>query len=236
MGRRHGETVCVAGVDDYGNWHRLYPVPFRELNNDQRFARWDRIRFRWSRHRDDKRIESKRIDSQSLIRTGKVPERERAGLVDRAMASDLDIELEQGRSLAFIRPEKPRFYWRRLNAAELEKSRRRREHIHNQPGLFSKTIVSREVPPYQFKYKFDHAGRRRDHICIDWETEQTFLKWRRLLGEARALEDMRQKFGADYPSKGMAFAMGTHRVTMFKSWLLSGVLTAPPVTQDSLDL
>ena len=27
-GQSHGETVCVAGIDIYGNWHRLYPMPF----------------------------------------------------------------------------------------------------------------------------------------------------------------------------------------------------------------
>lgn len=25
IGQRHGESVCVAGIDDYGRWHRLYP-------------------------------------------------------------------------------------------------------------------------------------------------------------------------------------------------------------------
>jgi hypothetical protein len=33
VGRRHGETVCCAGIDVYGNWLRLYPVSFRTQRN-----------------------------------------------------------------------------------------------------------------------------------------------------------------------------------------------------------
>lgn len=35
VGKKHGETVCCAGVDDKGQWVRLYPVTFRTLNEGE---------------------------------------------------------------------------------------------------------------------------------------------------------------------------------------------------------
>ena len=31
----HGETVCTAGVRQDGSWVRIYPVPFRRLEEEQ---------------------------------------------------------------------------------------------------------------------------------------------------------------------------------------------------------
>ena len=45
----YGETVCVAGLRvNLGSpgWVRLYPINFRELDSDQKFAKYD-IVCRW---------------------------------------------------------------------------------------------------------------------------------------------------------------------------------------------
>ena len=43
---KHGETVCVAGVrlDGEPAWIRLYPIPFRALDDDRQFRKYQRIR------------------------------------------------------------------------------------------------------------------------------------------------------------------------------------------------
>lgn len=235
IGQKHGETVCVAGVDPYGKWHRLYPVPYKDLAEEQRFKRWDRIRVRWRSPSGDDRPESKRIDPQSLKIVSSVRNpAERASLVMRSTCQSIEKEMEEGRSLALIRPSNPKFIIRKLSAKEFEKSIRRRKHLVDQLDMFAETQIPREPPPYSFYYEFDHADRRRTHMCIDWETEQTFLKWRRLYDESSALRMMQENFGEKIPAKGMAFAMGTHRVKMFKMWLLSGIIQAPELRQATL--
>lgn len=234
IGRKHGETVCVAGIDFDGNWHRLYPVPFKDLLPAQRFNRWDVIEFDWKKPNDDDRIESKRIFSQSLVVTGSVPERERHAFARRALISDLDEQLALKRSFALIRPEKPVFSIRSMSDAELEEERAERKAFHSQLDMFSNPIVEKEPPPYRFGYKFEFAGKERNYNCIDWETEATFFKWRQNYGEERTLELMRERFGWEYPEKGVAFAMGTHRVKIFKNWLLSGVLRVDHEKQRTL--
>jgi hypothetical protein len=55
---RYAETVCTAGVDRDGNCVRLYPVPFRFLESDQQYKRWDVIRVQAYRDTKDSRPES----------------------------------------------------------------------------------------------------------------------------------------------------------------------------------
>ena len=32
LSRKYGETVCTAGVREDGTWVRMYPVPFRRMD------------------------------------------------------------------------------------------------------------------------------------------------------------------------------------------------------------
>lgn len=224
IGRKHGETVCVAGIDYDGRWHRLYPVPYKDLEADQKFGRWDVIEFEWTKPSDDDRVESKRIFSQTLKVVGKVAPRERHAFARRALVDDFESLTDEGRSFALIRPINPKFGIRPLNDAEIQKARTRRAFVHDQLDMFGKTEMEREPPPYEFFFTFEFNGKSRRYSCIDWETEATFFNWRRRYGEKEALRLMKEKFGEEYPEKGVAFAMGTHRVRMFNRWLLSGVL------------
>ncbi len=59
LSARYGETVCVAGVrtDTPGpSWVRLYPVVYRDLHYDFRFAKYQRITLEVS-HANDPRPE-----------------------------------------------------------------------------------------------------------------------------------------------------------------------------------
>lgn len=224
VGRTHGETVCVAGLDYDGNWHRLYPIPFRDLDKEQRFGRWDLVSFTWRRPRDDQRPESKNVDSQSLRLIGQVPPKERHAFARRALVSSLDDVKAAGKSFALIRPENPKFIVKKLSDDELAEESRKREALHAQDDLFSVPVASLSPPPYRFSYQFTFDGAERNYRCIDWETEATFFKWRDDYGEEDAIAKMKLRFGQEYPQKGMAFAMGTHRVEIFGTWLLSGIL------------
>jgi hypothetical protein len=67
--RKYGDTVCVAGVDMEAaspKWMRLYPVPFRYLDGEQQFKKYDVIRVRTRAAGADHRPESRKIDAQSL--------------------------------------------------------------------------------------------------------------------------------------------------------------------------
>ena len=52
------EVSCTAGVTSDGNWIRLFPIPYRFLNPDQRFTKYQWIEVDATRARGDARLES----------------------------------------------------------------------------------------------------------------------------------------------------------------------------------
>ncbi len=41
LSRKYGETVCTAGLREDGSWVRIYPVPFRRLDEQQQYSKFD---------------------------------------------------------------------------------------------------------------------------------------------------------------------------------------------------
>lgn len=44
LSRKYGETVCTAGVRADGSWVRIYPVPFRRLDQKEQYRNRARAR------------------------------------------------------------------------------------------------------------------------------------------------------------------------------------------------
>lgn len=228
VGDTHGETVCCAGIDPGGHWVRLYPVIFRTLEDAQKFGRWDVIQYDWRLPKGDKRTESRRIEHSSLSIVGHTKDvRARENLIAPLVVRSLEETAQEGKSFAFIRPVHPRFLVEAKDKAQYEADREKFVLWHKQEaeGLFgylAKDLVPYEPAPYNFKYQYETPEGRREGTCQDWEVEATFLKWRRLYGERKALDLMQEKFGEEYPKKGFVLAMGTHKA--YGNWLINGIV------------
>lgn len=234
VGDRHGETVCCAAVDLYGKWLRLYPVSFRHLEPGRRFGRWDRIRFKWRTPADDRRIESRRIEQQTLNIVGKLKESERASFLGNAVVTSLDQERQAGRSLALLRPEIKRFWHEEKTDEEIGQERTKFAKLRQQQELFGAAdVVPYDPCPLRFKYSYRTDDGDREGTCQDWETEATYFRWVKEYGQTATLEKMYQIFGRDYPAKGMCLAMGTH--SRFPDrWLINGIVRLDIAAQSSL--
>lgn len=223
----YGETVCCAGLDRLGNWVRLYPVSFKLLSDAQRFKRWDHIRYRWSRPKASKdlRTESRRLDPNSVEILSELKQANRNPLVARCVVTSLKQEIEKGRSLALLKAEIVDFWHEKRPQDEIEKREKVLASLQAQDDLFvSPSLIPQRICPYSFKYRYRDDDTVHDGTCQDWETEQTFFARRRDLGsEKAALEWMAQMFGQQYPQRGMALAMGTHRYRT-EQWLINGVV------------
>jgi len=222
-----GETVCCAGIDRHGQWVRLYPVSFRQLDDAQKFRRWDHIKFRWSSPKatTDTRIESRRVDHQSIQILGSLRPTDRNPLVSRIAVTSLAREFEAKRSLALLKPEIVDFRIIRRSDSEVHESQRTKERLRSQPDLFGvRALIPNRTCPFKFEYVYRDDDGEHTGTCQDWETERTFF--RRLYDQASekaALDWMAQKFGGEYPRLGMALAMGTHRYRL-EQWLINGVI------------
>jgi hypothetical protein len=234
VGRRHGETVCCAGIDLYGNWLRLYPVSFRTLEHSKKFGRWDRIRFKWRLPSDDRRIESRRVDQQSLEIVGILKQSERDKFLAKSLVTSLVREREAGKSFALLKPEIIAFKIEQKSAAEIKDEGQLFDAIRAQPDFFAQKVTNNYNPcPYVFKYKYRTDDGVREGTCQDWEIEATYHKWSNLYGEQKALEEMDRVFGREYPAKGMLLAMGTHSLHQ-DTWLINGVVRQDDISQGSM--
>jgi hypothetical protein len=87
VGAAHGETVCCAALDLHGRWLRLYPIQFRHLEASQKFGRWDQIRFNWRKPTNDVRVESRRVDQDSLEIVGELKPSERQRFLSKSIVT-----------------------------------------------------------------------------------------------------------------------------------------------------
>ena len=63
----YGETVCCAGIDiNTSEWVRLYPIAFRDLENNKRFKKYSVVEIACAKADKDHRPESFHVDSDSI--------------------------------------------------------------------------------------------------------------------------------------------------------------------------
>ena len=233
IGNRHGETVCCAGIDLYGQWLRLYPVSFRMLNDEQKFGRWDRIKFNWRMPRDDPRSESRRVDQDSIVIVGQLKPAERERFLAQSIVTSLQRERDAGRSLALLKPEILEFVVEAKTSEQIAEEKKRYDALRAQGDLFSKLNAPPKPCPYRFRYRYRTDDGERLGTCQDWEIEATYFNWSKRDGTTKALVNMQKVFGEDYPKKGMLLAMGTHSLYP-DTWLINGIIRLNEVQQPTL--
>lgn len=73
--RGYVETTCVAGITEAGEMRRIFPVPFRFLDEEKQFKKWQWITIETEAAVGDNRQESRRgnfdtIQLQELMKSG----------------------------------------------------------------------------------------------------------------------------------------------------------------------
>ncbi|MDS4011715.1 MAG: hypothetical protein RKK15_09970 [Defluviicoccus sp.] len=233
-GERHGETVCCAGVTESGEWRRQFPIHFRTL--EQKFRRWQWIDYEWLKPKDDHRPESRRVQEHTIVGRSEMPERERAGFLAPLILPSTEAAAAKGQTLALIRPRNVRFGYKKKKPQEIATERQAYASAARQGSFFVKTLTALEPCPYEFRFEYESEdGKPHSNVCDDWETGAMFYKFRERYGEAQALRLMDRTFNHDYPTKGMALALGTHS-RYPGTWLLVGVIRLDMISQMTLDL
>jgi hypothetical protein len=67
ISEKYSELVCTAGVLEDGSWIRLYPMPFRLLNDDQKYPKYTWVEVNAERNISDFRPESYRPDISTMV-------------------------------------------------------------------------------------------------------------------------------------------------------------------------
>jgi hypothetical protein len=246
------ETSCVAGVSEVGMMRRLFPVPFRLLQDEQQFSKWQWIDANIEKARNDHRPESFRIDVGTLVCGTKLPSshgwRPRRPWIDRLPQFASFIELEKWSSatkgsLALLRPIEligidvvtaKKADWSVEEIAKLTRSQ-------NQGSLLTEPEARGELAmlnklPCDFYYRYLCAdGIERRHKIVDWEAGQLYRRCLKDFG-VECKEKFVQKLFEDMRSKETMLLMGNqHRFQ--DQWLIISLIYPPkqiPTSQQPL--
>jgi len=231
------ETVCCAGIGRDQKWRRQYPVPFRILQDSQKFKRWSWIEYDFTSPKDDQRSESQKVVPESIQVVGTLKTNERAKFLAPLIRESTKEAEARNETLTLIRPDSLNLSWNRKTTSEIEDERRKHAALANQWSLFDQSAKPLTPCPYKFSFQWrSRLGTSHQHTCDDWETSTAFANRLRSLGsESSALTSLKTTYEEDYLSKGIAFALGTHS-RWERTWLLVGILRLDERDTDQIEL
>lgn len=241
------ESMCVAALDlETPRWIRLHPVPFRDLETDSKFKKYQELSVRVIRPRGDRRPESWMPIEGSLSLgqeigpdRGWATRRNRLAALPRPTMCELHRTNKAGSgpktaSLAIVQTrDRPTLEITRRDEQQLEKWRKRAEAIANTPSLFDGDTATKpafEVVPWRFRYRYhclepDCGGHAQ--TIIDWEA---VALWRHVRQKNDWRELMRSKFEDQLWADGRATELFVGNQEQHpQSFLVLGVFW-PPAT------
>ncbi len=231
LSNKYDELVCTAGFKEDGSWIRVYPIPFRKLDYDKRYSKYDWVEIDLERNTSDFRLESfkpKSLDSEFKI-VGHLGTddswRLRKEIVLRNVQTNLTKLIAEAKdvkkytSLAVFKPkeildftiEKVEREWNKKKLAKLKANAQQLNLFKNSENPFE---VVRKLP-YKFSFKFIDEDNRESTLMIeDWEIGALF--WNSLKrhegDEAKACADVKTKYFADFAKKkDLYLFLGTTR-------------------------
>jgi len=259
LSRKHGETVCTAGIREDGSWVRLYPVPFRRLNEVEQYRKFDWVELDVRKSTSDPRPETfhptdaKAIQAVSHLDTKNNWKARVNAFKAVTVYNRLQPLLEGAKantvSLAMFKPARiVDFFWepceRNWDDAKVAAMR----EMASQGELFAdeewrQTFRLMPKLPYNFSYRFEDAdGRRSELQVLDWEAGQLFHNCLRDAqgDEAVALAKVKQKYFDAFLKTDLHFFLGTMKEFHGFSpnpWVIIGVVPVPhPPAKEQLEL
>ena len=231
------EVSCTAAISETGQWLRLFPVPFRLLERDQRFKKYQWIKLRVRRSKDS-RPESHNIDPDSitLVSDGFIPTDEKwdarkqllAPLKSRSLCALRCRQQDKGYpTLGIFRPGAIRKLI--IEPIEANWTDKQLAKLQVDDLFISPPPQQLEKIPYKFSYEFscnDESCTGHTMMCSDWEMSEAYRRWRREYGEDWE-EKFRQKFEREMrDTKETSFDVGTVRQHP-NSWIIVGLFYPP---------
>lgn len=218
----YGELVCTAGIRLRDNkWVRIYPYPFRLLNEDQRFSKGNIVRISLRKTDDrDQRPESykptnvENVEIVDFLDTKDHWSKRMAYIAPTVISSVNELKEgifprdENGNNLwgpsilpVRVAPGSARLSWNRNTGwdekqiANLSKAEAFvKENLFLDDGIKASFRQLSKVP-YEFRLQYaDAVGDEFQHLILDWEIAQLYYNVRRReRNDDDALEKVRQR-------------------------------------------
>lgn len=263
ISKKYNETVCTAGITEEGKWIRIYPIPFRQLDYNNQFRKYEWVELELERNTSDFRTESFRprnlmlddLISYGIIKADRDTWAERRKCVLKKIYTNLEQLIAEAKnkdictSLAVFKPTKIIDFiyqetdreWKK-GKIEFLKSKKLQLNLFENNEL--NDIDEFEIVdklPYKFSFKFlDDAGKESTLMIEDWETGMLF--WHSLESnegnEFKACEDVKKKYFEDFAkTKDYYFFLGTTKrfhYTAPNPFVIIGDFRPKQIEQESL--
>jgi hypothetical protein len=232
LSSKYDELVCTAGFLEDGSWIRIYPIPFRKLEYDKQYSKYDWYEIDLERNTSDFRLESYKPKSvvEKFQKIGEIKAdgdswQHRRKIVLKNVYTNMSQLITQAKditkytSLAVFKPKQILDF--KIEKVEREWDKKKFDNLKaraQQLNLFRNSDNPFEVVqklPYKFSYKFISDDTiERTMMIEDWEIGQ--LYWNCLKrhegNEAKACEDVKKKYFDDFAkTKDLYLFLGTTR-------------------------
>lgn len=253
ISRKYTEVVCTAGIREDGSWIRIYPIPFRSMEDFRQYKKYQWMEVDTEKSSDPRPESYKVIDIDNIklldtIDTGKKRDwAERKNLIlDRnTIYTNLDSLIKKAKdndlSLAIFKPEKIIDLVVKEVEREWDQDKiRELDERAKQGSLFEQVEKDmQQMPklPYKFSYKFlDDEGKESTLMIEDWEIGQLYWQcFKRNNSEEEAIKKVREKFIDEFISeKDIYLFLGTtrqHHFTAPNPFVIVGVFYPPMIKQ-----
>jgi hypothetical protein len=235
--RKSIEVSCTAGITDNGNWIRLFPVPYRFLDQDKRFKKYQYIEVDVAKAESDNRPESYKVNIESIkILPGFIPTDDKWGKRKAevfSLKSDSLCDLQSERdtngypTLGIFKPKTiSSFKIERCSSKWTEKEL---TSLRQYPMFGNMPKTELQKLPYDFSYNFrcvNSSCRGHELKCTDWEMGASYWSWKRKYGNHWESK-FRDRYETDMIlGKDTHFFVGTLS-THPSEWIIIGLFYPP---------
>ena len=259
LSKKYDELVCTAGILDDGSWVRIYPLPFRKLDYENRYKKYQWMELPLAKNESDPRPESYRVTDISKVQLVGEPVGTKQGwaerkqiifgkneihsdltaLIARANNNELSIAIFKPTELLEFVVEKTEREWDQNSLKSLKAKANQLSLFQTEDDVKKEFLIVDKLP-YKFSYRFkDSTGKESTLMIEDWEIGS--LYWNCLNhsegNEDEAINLVRRKYLEEFSSKEIFLFLGTTR--QFHGWaknpfVIIGVFYPPASQQDSL--
>jgi hypothetical protein len=253
LSTKYQELVCTAGFTEQGDWIRIYPVPFRQLDYDKQYKKFQWITVPLEKNTGDQRPETYKLVDRDAIELGEEisaknwAERNKyalakvytnkAELIAAAHRNELSLATFKPTKITRFVVEDDERTWdpAKLAAIKQDQAQLGLDLFNAQPN---EQFEMAEKVPYKFSYVFeDDAGVESTLMIEDWEIGALYRNCleRHDGDEVTAIADVRQKFGVELLKRDLYFFLGTtlkfHNMKASNPFLIVGVYYPPTTAQ-----
>ena len=255
LSTKHGPLVCVAGVNEYREWRRLYPIPAKiwvdkgdSRYSSIRFKKWDIIEVEVSEKppQHDRREESRKVINWEGIKiVDKIESWEqRLTIIKQLLDPSIETLIKSSRSLGVIKPVRVEKFFaqprQRLRSEAEKQVLEKMDQVDTAltlldyvqagdkyllPEVRKPGVKIEQLPWIGYRFSCSPGCKGHEMMVIDWEAQELFRKYRRVEGPVE--QKLFYKFIRE---KDLYFIVG-NTWRFHKSFMIIGLFYPPKGTK-----